>query len=143
MRRLPNLRARPERPASGPQGSRGPFRLVLANGLLAALLAAPLAAWHNRLTKSAPAKDEVLAEAPSGIRLWFSEKPTPAFSSVTLLGPDSARLAVSKPRATDDTLSIAVDIEQALGPGQYTVIWRTAGDDGHAVRGRYGFTVRP
>ena len=43
--------------------------------------------------------------------------------------------------AADDPLSIAADPAQPLGPGKYLVVWRTAGDDGHAVRGRYAFTV--
>lgn len=117
-------------------------KLTLA-ATLAALVAVPAAALHNHLTKSVPAKDEVLATAPTSIRLWFSEKPTPAFSSITLLAADSSRVAMSKPRATDDTLSIAADIQAPLQPGAYTVVWRTAGNDGHAVRGRFGFTVKP
>jgi methionine-rich copper-binding protein CopC len=118
-------------------------RQLAAATALVALMAAPAAAWHNRLTKSVPAKDEGLATAPTSIRLWFAEKPTPAFSSVTLAAADSTRIPVAKPAATDDTLSIAADIERPLGPGTYLVTWRTAGDDGHAVRGRFTFTVRP
>jgi methionine-rich copper-binding protein CopC len=46
-------------------------------------------------------------------------------------------------RATDDTLSVIADLQQSLPPGRYQVAWRTAGDDGHAVRGKFSFTVKP
>jgi len=71
------------------------------------------------------------------------QQPTPAFSSVTLTDSGNQRIKTSKMRATDDTLSVIADIEQPLEPGTYQVVWRTAGDDGHAVRGKYSFTVKP
>lgn len=109
-----------------------------------ALLVAGTAAFglfHNRLVKSAPAKDAVVA-APKEIRLWFAEKAPPALSSVTLLGADSAKVATSRVRATDDPKSVAVDVTGPMPPGRYDVQWRTSGDDGHVIRGSYPFTVK-
>ncbi len=100
------------------------------------------ALFHNHLVKSLPAADETVAPAPKEIRLWFAEKVEPKFSSVTLMKPDSTKLEVGKARATDDPKAIVVDVVAALPAGQYTVVWRTAGDDGHAVRGRYSFSVK-
>jgi hypothetical protein len=119
------------------------LRPVILGGAFAAALAAPAIALHNHLTKSIPAADAVLARGPTTIRLWFSERPTPAFSSITLLAADSTRIPTTKPRATDDTLSIIADISAPVVPGKYLVTWRTAGDDGHAVRGKFGFSVKP
>jgi hypothetical protein len=114
--------------------------MALAVGMLAT---APAVAFHNHLTRSVPRADEVLVRAPTTIRLWFSERPTPAFSSITLLAADSTRIPTSKPRATDDTLSIESDVQGPLAAGAYQVVWRTAGKDGHAVRGKYRFTIKP
>jgi len=97
-------------------------------------------AFHNHLTKSCPAANEDVA-SPKVIRLWFSEKPEPSFSSITLMTADSTKIPTSKARATDDTLSVAFEVPSTLAPGKYVVAWRTAGKDGHAVRGKYGFTV--
>ncbi len=97
--------------------------------------------FHNHLTKSAPAADEVVAKAPSQVRLWFSERPEVAFSSVTLQGADSAKIPVAKMHPTDDTLSVASDLVAPLKDGKYSVTWRTASKDGHAVKGKYNFTV--
>lgn len=107
------------------------------------LLALPALALHNHLTKSAPLADEEVEQAPTTIRLWFSERPTPAFSSVTLTDAAGARVPTSKMRPTDDTLSVIADVERPLAPGKYQVAWRTAGKDGHAVRGKFSFTVKP
>lgn len=112
------------------------------------LLAAPFllgmaGAVHNHLVKSAPEKDQQLTAVPTEVRLWFSERPELNFTSVTLLRADSSRVPVSKVRPTDDTLSVAADIAAGLPPGHYTVAWRTASRDGHAIRGRFGFTIAP
>ena len=38
--------------------------------------------------------------------------------------------------------SLMAMIPSALADGNYTVKWRTAGDDGHPPRGDFTFTVR-
>ena len=118
------------------------MRLVPLAVTLAALAAPATAmAWHNHLTKSTPAADETGAQSPKEIRLWFAEKVQVQFSSIGLLTADSTKVDIGKAHATDDPLSIAADVTKPLGPGKYTVVWRTAGDDGHAVRGKFAFTV--
>ena len=44
-------------------------------------------------------------------------------------------------KATEDKLSIAVAVTSPLPAGKYTVTWKTAGTDGHVIRGTFGFTV--
>lgn len=118
------------------------FRTVMAAAALAIGLAAPAIAWHNHLTKSVPEADQQLDESPKEVRLWFSEKVDPKFSSVTLTKSDSTKVAVSKVQPTDDAKSILVTVTEPLASGKYLVRWRTAGDDGHAVRGTFSFTVK-
>lgn len=115
------------------------LRLAIA---AAALVAVPAsAAFHNKLEKSVPAADATVA-SPKEVRLWFTEKVEARFSSISLTKPDSSKVELGKAHATDDAKSIAADVPATLAPGSYTVTWRTAGDDGHAVRGRFAFTVR-
>lgn len=118
------------------------FHQVLPS-LAAGLIVLPGAALavHAHLTGSFPGKDEVVAEAPTEIRLTFSEKVELAISSIKVLGADSAEVRVGKAARTDDTLTIAAPVLGALAPGEYAVIWRTASRDGHPIRGRYTFTV--
>jgi putative copper export protein len=38
---------------------------------------------------------------------------------------------------------VVVTITDSLQPGDYTVAWQAAGDDGHPVRGRFAFVIAP
>lgn len=118
------------------------FKSTIIIVLLAIAPTTAVAWFHNRLVKSVPGAEEVVSGPPKEIRLWFTEKVEPKFSSVSLLKPDSTKVEAGKAHATDDPKSIAVEVTAPLAAGSYTVVWRTAGDDGHAVRGRYGFSVK-
>ena len=98
---------------------------------------------HNHLVKRSPGKDEQLAAAPKEVRLWFSERPEVAFTSITLMQADSTRLATVKAVATADSLAVAMPLTLPLPPGKYLVGWRTASRDGHAIRGVFGFSITP
>lgn len=114
-------------------------KLIL--GACAALAFAPLTALvHTHLVKAEPGVDAAIKEAPKMVRLWFSEKPEVALSGATLMKADHSPVAVVKLAATDDTLSVAGTVPVTIEPGKYMVMWRTASEDGHAVRGMYFFT---
>ncbi len=115
--------------------------LGLALALTLALAAWSTSARHNRLTHSLPAADTTLA-SPAEIRLSFSERPEPRLSAISLLASDSSRVALGPVRATSDPLTISAAVPAPLAAGRYAVAWRTTSTDGHAVRGRFVFTVR-
>ena len=96
---------------------------------------------HNRLVKSEPGVDAALAKSPAVVRLWFKEAAELAVSSIRLADAAATPIATGAVRATDDKTSIAVTVSAPLLPGQYTVTWKTAGPDGHVIRGSFGFTV--
>jgi len=118
---------------------RKPIRLAFLAGV--ALLATGMR--HNHLVKSAPGQGQELATAPTEIRLWFSERPEVAFTSVTLMQGDSTRIATIKAVATDDSLAVSIPLAMPLPAGKYLVGWRTASKDGHAIRGVLGFSIAP
>jgi hypothetical protein len=99
--------------------------------------------FHNRLTKSTPEKDDVLTEAPQTIQLWFAEEPELVLSSVTLKSADNAKVALDKLRKAEDAKSVTAPITGPIRPGSFTVEWKTAGKDGHVIRGKYSFTLKP
>jgi methionine-rich copper-binding protein CopC len=116
-------------------------RLVPA---FAAILLIPgVAALHLHLVRSTPKEAEIVTSPPKEIRLWFSQKPEAALTSIGLLREDSSSVTVGKVVATDDSLSVKVPLTAPITPGAYTVTWRTLSKDGHAVRGRYQFQVVP
>jgi len=119
--------------------ARGPRSIAALTTIVVVSLGSGLAA-HNRLVRSSPAVGATLSVSPSAIGLWFAEAPLLGFSSVTVTGPDGT-VKVVKVTTADDRSLIAT-LAQALAAGDYTVSWRTAGDDGHQVRGTRDFGTR-
>lgn len=107
--------------------------------LIIGLAGAGVAERHMRLTKSKPEADQVVSTSPSVIQAWFSEAPELAVSRLAVEGPEGA-VELGDLRAGEEN-SLVSDVAAVLGPGSYTVRWRTAGDDGHVVRGDFSFTV--
>lgn len=120
------------------------LRRALAPALIASLLIASAAwAFHAALVKASPAIDGTVDAAPATLTLWFNERPDVALSNIRLRGPDSVLVATSAPRAAADTLALVTEVRGTLVPGVYTVQYRTAGPDGHVMRGSYKFTLHP
>jgi methionine-rich copper-binding protein CopC len=113
-------------------------------GLIAFVLAVTsvpaLGARHRRLTKSVPSANAVIHESPKMIQLWFSESTELSVSHVGLEGP-SGSVDLGNAEGTDDPKSFMAAVTSPLGEGEYRVSWRTAGDDGHVLRGEYFFNV--
>lgn len=115
-------------------------RTVSAALALAAIAAlAGFGSFHMRLVKSFPAEDQVLAETPAHIQLWFSQDPELALSRVRLTGSGDGTFELGKAQATDDPKSFMVPISDTLPEGSYKILWQTASPDGHKIRGEYAF----
>jgi methionine-rich copper-binding protein CopC len=98
---------------------------------------------HLALERSVPGPDSLLTSAPTHVVLWFNQEPNTRVSAVTLADSRGAavRLGPVTGCPTDKSV-IHAKIEEPLAPGRYTVAWRTAGADGHVVRGEFHFRVR-
>jgi methionine-rich copper-binding protein CopC len=119
------------------------MRTLLRCAGLGALAVLGTGMFHNHLVKSLPAAGDTVAASPKEVRLWFSEKPAIRFTSVTLLTADSTKIVTIKAVATEDSMAAAAPLPTPLSPGSYLITWRTAGTDGHAIRGTYRFTIAP
>jgi copper resistance protein C len=116
--------------------------LSVASGAVAASVPA---SRHNRLVKAEPAVEGTVAASPKQIRLWFKEPPEASVSGITLLsvrGKDSTAVPLGPVHGTDAATSIAADLPKPVASGRYAVRWRTAGKDGHVIRGQFGFTLQ-
>ncbi len=118
-------------------------RGVLSGVLLVLLLlTAQSVSAHATLIRSDPPANAVLSEAPSAIKLWFSEPVEAQFSSIDLVDPAGQRLGDlhSQVDAADPKLL-------SVGPGSmangvYTVVWRvTSAADGHPTSGSFPLTI--
>ena len=106
---------------------------------LIVMLAAGSALAHAKLLSSSPAKDAAGA-SPSEIVLTFSEAVTPAV--VTLADQDGHEVKSLGP-ARPDGGALHVPVAAKLAAGRYTLTYRVAGADTHAVNGTLTFVVNP
>lgn len=119
-------------------------RRALFPALLASAAITSLAwALHTVLVKATPAIDGTVKTAPTDLTLWFNERPDLTLSNLRLRAPDSSLVELGAVKAGTDSTAITVPVRGTMKPGKYTVLYRTAGDDGHVMRGSYSFTFQP
>jgi copper transport protein len=112
--------------------------------MLAVLVPSRPISAHAHLERSDPAADARLSAAPTAIRLWFSEAPELALSTVTLVDSAGSVIALGPAaRGADGPRSMRVAIPHSLAPGRYRVRWRVAAADGHPSSGSFVFRVLP
>lgn len=108
-----------------------------------ALAGAAPASAHALAVSSTPSPGATLADSPRTVSIVFSEAPDPRLSSVVVLdssgGAHQLGHSIAAP-GQPNTLQVAVG---PLGPGVYTVSWRTISKvDGHLASGSFAFGVR-
>jgi methionine-rich copper-binding protein CopC len=116
---------------------------ILVLGLVAAAFVVPTswAAPHFGLRSSSPEADATVSEV-SEIRLWFSQVPREGSALIRLVDPAGDAVETGELRSDPGDGSILfVSVPGTLTDGAYTVLWRGIGDDGHVVRGDFGFVV--
>lgn len=118
--------------------------LALLSALAAGLLLPRPAAAHTRLESSVPARGDTLHQPPREVRLRFSRPAEARYTAIELLGPGGAApVGTAVEREGSGSREFIVPLPSPLAPGTYTVRWRTAGRDGHVLRGSFTFTVAP
>jgi methionine-rich copper-binding protein CopC len=109
-----------------------------AMSLLAALLAANAAQAHAFLDHASPLVGSTVASAPHELTLSFTQNLEPAFSTVTVTGPNGARVDAGKAQVSGNTMRVGL---KAAGPGTYRVRWRVLSVDTHTTQGNFSFKV--
>lgn len=98
---------------------------------------------HLALEESSPKRDETVAISPPTVTLWFTEAPQMAGTSVRLLPKGGEPLDLEPATAKEDDPTVVVlDVSETLADGDYEVMWRAMAQDGHTIRGDFGFTVQ-
>lgn len=112
--------------------------------LLALMLTLPGSAGaHTRLESSAPAAGDTVRGPVTEIRLRFSSTAQTAFTGIELEGPGGTVPTGEAREVGDESRAFVFALPAPLAPGAYTVRWRTAGRDGHPLRGSFTFVVQP
>lgn len=105
------------------------------------MLPASAAEAHATLQGTDPANGSVVGSVPAQIGLTFDHAPL-ALGSVIRVED-----ATGTDRADGSVTIVDNHVTQALKPGapegKYTVSWRVASTDGHAIEGTFTFTAGP
>jgi hypothetical protein len=108
-----------------------------------AAFAASTAGAHAFLDHADPKVGSTVNAAPSRIRLWFTERLEPAFSTAEIADASGKRVEGASARIDgNDPTSMQITVP-ALKPGRYTVKWRVLSVDTHVTQGDYSFTLAP
>jgi copper resistance protein C len=118
-------------------------KALLTFALLVAIVAAvPATSLHFSLSRSVPAAGASVS-APAEVTLWFTEVPQDNSITIRLVDSRGDLVASTDPRQDpEDGRQFTIAPSGTLSSGGYTVAWRGIGQDGHTVRGDFGFTVR-
>jgi copper transport protein len=121
-------------------------RFWIGLATIAYLGLAPGTAWaHANLDRADPAPGAQLDQAPSQVRLTFSEAVDNSFSRIQLLNTKGDAVDRGDSHvAPGDPQSMMVSVPDQLPDGVYTVAWRTlSAVDGHTVNGAFPLIVGP
>jgi methionine-rich copper-binding protein CopC len=118
-------------------------KYLVANLVIGLALLAPAvsASAHAFPDHALPAVGSTVTQSPPEIRIWFSEKLEPAFSTVEVL--DAAGSRVDKDDASVDARDSTV-LRVSLQPlvaGKYKVVWHVVSTDTHTTTGDFSFTL--
>ncbi len=118
--------------------------LLLALGCCAAacLCGTAGALAHAALVRSDPPRRALLSEAPRRIRLWFSERLEPEYSSIAVLDSTGQPVATGRAAVSADDAKLLILALPPLAPGDYTVRYRVNSLDGHILEQSYPFTLK-
>lgn len=110
-------------------------------GVMSAVLlgASALVQAHAHLEKTEPAANSTVQTAPKTVQLFFNEALDLAVTKLEIKGP-SDKVKLTGTHAMGK--SIMANVEGSMTDGVYTVLWTTAGDDGHPQKGEFKFTLK-
>jgi methionine-rich copper-binding protein CopC len=97
---------------------------------------------HSGLQQADPAPDSKLTRPPSEVKLYFTERLEPAYSTVHVTDTHGAEVDRQDAHvdATDPFLLRAT--LKPLDRGAYTVTWRALSLDPHVAEGHFAFQVK-
>ena len=94
---------------------------------------------HSPLEGTIPANEAILSELPAEVLMDF--KGDIRLTRVTLSHDGSRAINLDLAGQKTFTQEFALPMED-MGPGTYVVEWRGLGADGHALNGKFSFTVK-
>jgi methionine-rich copper-binding protein CopC len=106
------------------------------------VLGVGLALGHSGLQRADPPVESKLTRPPTEVRLYFTERLEPAYSTVRVKDDHSAQVDRGDAHVDPSNPLLLRATLQPLEHGTYTVNWRVLSVDGHVTEGRFTFQVK-
>jgi copper resistance protein C len=107
------------------------------------ILALPVSAWaHAFLDHADPAVGSEVKESPAEVRVWFTQKLEPAFSTLVVQNAKGEQVDKKDAHFDPKDATLFIVSVPTLTPGTYTVVWHAVSVDTHKTDGTFKFTVK-
>ena len=113
----------------------------LALAFVTCVLTARVAAGHAVLQRSEPRVESTLKRPPDEVRLYFSERLEPAYSSVRVLNDRDVQVDRRDSHVDRANPALLRATLPPLPPGTYTVQWRVLSIDADITEGAFTFRI--
>jgi copper resistance protein C len=100
-----------------------------------------VALGHSGLQRSEPPVESTLKRPPTEVKLYFSERLEPAYSTVHVENSKGARVDRDDSHVDRSNPLLMRVTLTPLEPGTYTVVWRVLSVDSHITQGRFKFRI--
>ena len=116
-----------------------------ARGFVLALVACVLGVGevlgHSGLQRAEPPVESKLKRPPGEVKLYFTERLEPAYSTVRVNDDHGAQVDRQDSHVDSSNPLLLRATLQLLEHGAYSVIWRVLSVDSHVTEGRFTFRV--
>ena len=100
-------------------------------------------AWaHAFLDHADPKVGSALTNAPTEVKIWFTQNVEPVFSSVVVQDDKGKEVDKKNMRQDDKDKTLLIVSLPPLPDGTYTVIWHVVSVDTHRTQGHFKFTIK-
>lgn len=97
---------------------------------------------HAFLDHAEPSVGSEVAKSPDQVKIWFTQQPEHAFSTIRVLNSDGKQVDKSDTRTDPDDARVLVVSLPKLPPGKYKVVWKVLSVDTHRTEGSFKFTIK-
>jgi copper resistance protein C len=96
---------------------------------------------HAFLKRAEPAVGSSIQTSPARVRIWFTERIEPVFSTIQVLdagGREVDKRDAQLDRSDRSLLQVSLP---SLSAGTYKVVWRVVSVDTHVTNGSFSFRI--
>jgi len=109
----------------------------------AMFLALQTPAWaHAFLDHADPKVGSTITGSPKQVRIWFTQRLEPAFSSIEVKDAQGKEVDEKDARVDAKDKSLLEVTLPQLPAGTYTVTWHVVSTDTHRTQGHFEFTIQ-